>query len=42
MLVLLTNVVLFAEVDQEDNGLGGEQEERVDDLDLVVLVSKWP
>lgn len=35
VLVLLANVILFAEVDEEDDGLGGEQEKRVDDLDLT-------
>jgi hypothetical protein len=35
MLVLLADEVLLAEVDEEDNGLGGEEEERVDDLDLA-------
>ena len=34
MLVLLADVVLLAEVDEVDHGLGGQQEERVDDLDL--------
>lgn len=35
MLVLLADVVLLAEVDEEDNGLSGEEEKRVDDLDLA-------
>jgi hypothetical protein len=34
MLVLLANVVLLAQVDEVDDGLGREEEERVDDLDL--------
>jgi hypothetical protein len=34
VLVLLTNIVLLAEVDKEDDGFSGEEEERVDDLDL--------
>lgn len=34
VLVLLANVVLLAKVDEVDNGLGSEKEERVDDLDL--------
>lgn len=36
VLVLLADVVFFAEVDEVDHGLGGEEEERVDDLDLRV------
>ena len=36
MLVLLPNVVFLAEVDQIDDRLGGEEEERVDDFDLVI------
>ena len=34
MLILLTDVVLFAEVDEVDDGFGGEEEERIDDFDL--------
>jgi len=34
VLVLLTNVVTLAQVDQVHDGLGSEQEKRVDDLDL--------
>jgi len=34
VLVLLANIVLLAEVDKEDDWLGGEEEEWVDDLDL--------
>jgi hypothetical protein len=34
MLVLLTDIVLLAEIDEVDNGLGSEEEKRVDDLDL--------
>jgi hypothetical protein len=34
MLVLLADVVLLAEVDEEDDRLGREEEKRVDDLDL--------
>lgn len=34
VLVLLPNVILLAEVDEVDDGLGREKEERVDDLDL--------
>lgn len=39
VLVLLADVVLFAEVDEEDDWLGGEEEEWVDDLDLGVFRS---
>jgi len=35
MLVLLADVVLLAQVDKSDDGLGGEEEERVDVLDLA-------
>ena len=35
MLVLLADVVLLAEVDQVDDGLCGEEEERVDNFDLA-------
>jgi hypothetical protein len=34
MLVLLADVILLAEVDEIDDGLGREEEKRVDDLDL--------
>ena len=34
MFVLLADVVFFGEVDQVDDRLGGQQHERVDDLDL--------
>lgn len=34
VLVLLADVVTLAQVDQVDNGLGSEQEQRVNDLDL--------
>jgi len=34
VLVLLSDVVLFAEVDEVDDGLGREEEEGVDDFDL--------
>ncbi len=34
VLVLLADVVLLREVDEEDNRLGRQEEERVDDLDL--------
>jgi hypothetical protein len=40
ILVLLSNVVFFAEVDKEDNGFGGKKEKRVDNLDLTIGVSK--
>jgi hypothetical protein len=35
VLVLLADIVLLAEVDEEDDRLGGQKEERVDDLDLA-------
>ena len=35
MLVLLPDVVAFGQVDEEDDGLGGQEEEGVDDFDLV-------
>jgi hypothetical protein len=35
VLVLLADIVLLAEVDEEDDRLGGQEEERVDDLDLA-------
>lgn len=34
MLVFLADVVLLGEVDEKDNGLGGKEEEWVDDFDL--------
>jgi hypothetical protein len=39
VLVLLAKVVLLAEVGQVDNRLGSQKEERVDDLDLLNIVS---
>jgi hypothetical protein len=39
MLVFLANIVLLAQVNEVDNRLGCEKEERVDDLDLYFLVS---
>ena len=35
MFVLLPDVIFFAEVDEIDNGFGGEEEERIDDFDLI-------
>jgi hypothetical protein len=35
MLVLLADVVLLAQVDKSNDGLGREEEERVDVLDLA-------
>jgi len=35
MFVLLADVVLLAQVDKSNNGLSGEEEERVDVLDLA-------
>jgi hypothetical protein len=37
MLVLLADVILLAEVDEEDDRLGRKEEERVDDLDLEIV-----
>ena len=39
VLVLLADVVFFAEVDEVDDGFGGQEEEGVDDFDLEFLVS---
>ena len=39
VLVLLTNVVLLAKVDQVDDGLRRKEEERVDNFDLEWKVS---
>jgi hypothetical protein len=39
MLILLADVILLAQVDQIDDRLGCEEEKRVDDFDLCVLVS---
>lgn len=39
VLVLLADVVLLAQVDQVHNGLGSEQEQGVDNLDLKPLLS---
>lgn len=39
VLVLLAKVVLLAEVGQVDDRLGSQKEERVDDLDLLNIVS---
>lgn len=39
MLVLLSDVVLLAKVDEVDHRFGGEEEQRVDDLDLNSSVS---
>ena len=35
MLVLLSDVILFAEIDEINNGFGAEKEERIYNLDLV-------
>jgi hypothetical protein len=37
VLVLFPDVILLGKIDQVDNRLGAEQEERVDDLDLLTL-----
>jgi hypothetical protein len=39
VLVLLSDVVFFAEVDEVDNWFGCEKEEWVDDLDLTYLLA---
>lgn len=39
VFVLLPYVVLFAEVDEEDDGFGGQEEERIDYFDLEQFVS---
>lgn len=39
VLVLLTDVVPLAQVDQIDTRFGGEKEKRVDDFDLKTTVS---
>jgi len=39
VLVLLADVVFFAEVDKEDDGFGGEEEEGVDYFDLSVQLA---
>ena len=35
MLVLLSNVVFLAKIDEVDNGLSAEEEERIYDFDLA-------
>jgi hypothetical protein len=37
MLVLLSDVVLLAQVDEIDDRFGRKEEERVDELDLEIL-----
>lgn len=37
MLVLLPDIVLLAQVDEVDNRLGSQEEERVNELDLEIL-----
>lgn len=39
VLVLLADIVLLAQVDQIDHRLGSQKEERVDGLDLIIIVS---
>ena len=34
MLVLLADIILFAQVDEVDHRFGGEKEERIDNFDL--------
>ena len=36
MLVLLSDIVLLAQVDEVDDRLGGQKEERVDKFDLDI------
>ena len=36
VLVLLSDIVLFAEVDEVDDRLGCEQEERIDYFNLII------
>ena len=38
VLVLLANVISFAEVDEIHNRLGGEEEEGIYDFDLVMAI----
>lgn len=38
-LVLFADVVLLAEIDEVSDGLGGQQGEAVDDLNLRVIMS---
>ena len=35
VLVLLSDVIFLAEIDEIDNGFSGEEEERIDNFDLV-------
>ena len=37
MLVLLPDVVFLAEIDEEDDRLGGKKKERVDNFDLCIV-----
>lgn len=37
VLVLFPDIILLRKIDQIDDGLGAEQEERVDDLDLLTM-----
>jgi hypothetical protein len=37
MLVLLSNIVLLTEIDEVDNRLSSQEEERVNELDLEIL-----
>lgn len=41
MLVLLADVVFFAEVDEVDDWFSGEEEEGVDDFDLGRLLARF-
>lgn len=39
MLILLTDIILFTQVDQVNNRLGCQEEERVNIFDLTIVVS---
>jgi len=39
MLVLLSDIVFFTQVDKVDDWLGCEKKKRVDELDLVRILS---
>jgi hypothetical protein len=42
VLVLLADVILLGQVDQVDDWLGGEEEDWVDDLDLLIGLACVP
>lgn len=41
VLVLFPDVILLRKIDQIDDGLGAEQEEGVDDLNLFMLLASF-